>query len=830
MQIRTKIVLLVVPLMLLPVAALTTLASQYLNDNLRREHRERITALSTQAQYAADLRERQAATTLNLYAENPIVRSFLLDDTATRYSLYEKPLLRFTRSILRAYVVIQDLQVVMPDGTVDFSAADAFAVGVKAGYADQLRQSPGYLNRLLVTENGNAYQVFAMPMYLRNEATEPESAVAAFRGYLVLRLDVLQMYGHVLGGADEEAHMYLLDAATGALIPGQADAENLPEKGVLRALLQRAAKTGWIEPEQMANGDLVVARKLSGDIYLLAVHTDEQLVGSLAQLQRLSWLASLLIISAMLIALMFGLNVLLLRRLRYLDEQIRLAEAGGEIGSPDSVAGTDELSDVTRLYLRAQRQLNEVTRNMAEMAFSDRLTGLPNKVSLQESVAKAIALAKRHNELLAVMFLDLDNFKNVNDALGHEAGDQLLKTVAERLSGCVRSYDVVASSAKQHNPKRRPEDSESMLARLGGDEFSILLNELATAGDCTQIAERIIEVLARPITVGDGHEVFVGTSIGIAVFPGDGDTPSGLLRHADAAMYRAKAAGKNTYRYFDSSMNESARERLEIEADMRTALSAGHFELHYQPKVYLRGHWRYCEFEALLRWRHPQKGMISPDKFIPFAEANGFIRNIGDWVMMEAARQVRAWNDSGFGNCRVSVNLSPAQVSFGSPLTGLLKALGEFGLPAEQIEVEITESGLIRNEEQAIELLNSFREMGVRIALDDFGTGYSSLSYLRKLPIDALKVDRSFVRDLVLDGESEMVLDAIVDLARKLKLLVVAEGVETEEQLEILRRLGVDMVQGYYYAKPMPAAQAREFLEMYQDGGVHVSDIRAGGL
>ncbi len=815
MRLRSKVLLLLIPLLLIPVAVLTLLGSRYLVENLRKEHLDGLNSLTHQVQLAAENQLRHAEITFRLLAENPTARQYMVSESVTRYALLERPLLRLTQSLRKAYPGIADIQILLPDGTVDFSVTSGAAVGVLVPYFDRLDPAPDAETRLLIRDGTDKQPriAFVLASHLTDPAIDSISAEPQFRGFMVMQLSLDFLSRQLSSYEDSESRVLLVDRASGDVLASSRDPEGDQLGTFPVPLLEKSIADTSGEPSLYGDHSLMLVRPLQSGLALVALLDEREIVAPVQRLSLGAWLLTLLAAVISIAVLYLGLDVILLHRLRFLSEQISQVSTNEEIADPADVAGNDELSRVMRSFLSTQHKLRDANATMTQMAFSDGLTGLPNKVALHQAMERALQLAKRRNGLVALMFLDLDNFKNVNDALGHDAGDELLCTVAERLSACVRGYDVVSVGGGA--PEREDifeQPGESVLARLGGDEFSVLLTEINSAQEAGIVAERIIEALALPIKVGAGNEVFVGASIGISMFPHDGSVVESLLKHADIAMYRSKSAGKNTFRFFDSSMNETATERLLLEAEMRVALESGDFELYYQPKVVLKDP-NQRQFEALLRWPHATRGMISPGIFIPIAEANGFIRDIGDWVMMEACRQIQAWNDAGYENVHVSINLSSVQINFGTPVESLLKALGVHGIPAGQLEVEVTESGLMKNEEQAIETLQNLKDLGISMALDDFGTGYSSLSYLRNLPIDTLKVDYRFMRDLEHDPESVQVLESIVDLAGKLKLLVVAEGVETAEQLRIVRRLGVDAVQGYYFSKPLHADAAQQFFD-----------------
>ncbi len=423
------------------------------------------------------------------------------------------------------------------------------------------------------------------------------------------------------------------------------------------------------------------------------------------------------------------------------------------------------------------------------LAYHDPLTGLPNRLLLHDRLRCALANARRGRGTLAVLFLDLDHFKYVNDSLGHAVGDRLLAEIARRLKACVREVDTVA--------------------RVGGDEFVIVLEHLHQRADAVAIVDKIHAAFAPPIDI-DGRELHASASLGIALHPDDGEDAETLMRNADTAMYQAKAAGRDTYQFFAPFMNEHVRERLDLENTLRHALERGEFVLHYQPIVDLRND-LVVGAEALIRWRRTGDALVAPDRFIPIAEETGFIVEIGEWVMRRACLDYVAWRAQGIAPQRLSINVSPRQ--FRQPgLAGRIRAiLRDSGMDAPELELEVTESALMQQPELAARILGELKAMGVGIAIDDFGTGYSSLAYLKTFPIDKLKIDRSFVRDILSDNSDREITQAVIALSHNLGLNVVAEGVENDGQLEFLRAHGCDCVQGYYHARPMPAPDYADY-------------------
>ncbi len=438
-------------------------------------------------------------------------------------------------------------------------------------------------------------------------------------------------------------------------------------------------------------------------------------------------------------------------------------------------------------------------KQIAHMARHDALTDLPNRVLLRERLAHAVAELPRDRRL-AVLYLDLDHFKGVNDTLGHQVGDELLKTVAARLRDCVRESDTVA--------------------RVGGDEFAIIQNGVEQPTDAAMLARRICEAVKGPCEL-HGHAVIVDTSIGIALAPGDGTDPTELLKNADMALYRAKADGRGTYRFFEPAMDARMKTRRTLELALRTALANGEFELHYQPLVSLDDRRITC-CEALIRWRHPERGLIPPVEFIPIAEEIGLIVPLGEWVLRQACTDAMEWP----ADTKVAVNLSPIQVMNQNLVAVVVGALATAGLPANRLELEITESVLMQNSETTLATLHRLRELGVKISMDDFGTGYSSLSYLRSFPFDKIKIDRCFISGLATGDDSVAIVLAIAGLAKHLGIATTAEGVETRQQLQQVKALGCSEMQGFLFSPPRRIEEVTQLLRARVEKDAALVEVR----
>jgi diguanylate cyclase (GGDEF)-like protein/PAS domain S-box-containing protein len=608
----------------------------------------------------------------------------------------------------------------------------------------------------------------------------------------------------VLTGLDDEslAAQALQEGAQDYLIKG-----DISTRGLLRALRYAMERNTmdeelFVEKERAqvtlnSIGDAVVCTDISGNITFLNIVAErttgwsrQEAVGRpMAEVLRILDTASRKIIAdPMAMAVGLGragslpLNCILVRR------------DGFEVPIEDSVAPIhDRKGKVIGavIVFRDVSAARALALQISHSAEHDFLTGLPNRMLLHDRIRQAIALAPRHMKQVAVLFLDLDGFKHINDSLGHAIGDKLLQSIAKRLVDCVRGSDTVS--------------------RQGGDEFVVLLAEVQQSGDVSSTARRMLRAVAAPHII-DQHELHVTTSIGVSVFPDDGHDAETLIKNADTAMYQAKEKGRQSYQFFKPAMNIRAVERQSIEESLRRALERQELTPHYQPKIKLRTG-AIAGAEALIRWAHPTRGPVPPGQFISVAEDCGLILPIGSWALREACRQARVWADSGLPAVTMAVNVSAMEFRNEHFLENLFSVLDETGLDPKSLELELTESVLMKRAESATSILRTVRERGVQVAIDDFGTGYSSLSYLRKFPVDALKIDQSFIRQISTAGDDTAIVTAVIAMARSLKLRVVAEGVETLEELAFLRAHHCDEAQGYYFSRPLPAQEFAKLLE-----------------
>jgi len=560
-------------------------------------------------------------------------------------------------------------------------------------------------------------------------------------------------------------------------------------------VLRTAADTETLQTiKHLGENFKIRGRRLHENLYLYAAIPEAAVLTST---HRIALIALAFVLGSIIIttALLYGfLRSLLLNPLARIEQAAREVGLGGRV-TDIGIHRNDEVGQLAASFEEMSRNLQCSREQITHIAHHDHLTGLPNRHMITQVLERALVNARQNDEILGLLFLDLDNFKRVNDSLGHLAGDTLLREIAVRLTAVVRPEDYVVRQGSQ--------ETHSAVARLGGDEFIVLLPRLEKTLNAGAVARRTLDALALPILIED-NALEVSASIGIAVFPEDGRTASELIKCADIAMYHAKEHGKNHFQFYTRALNIALMDRIETERGLRKALLNDEFVLHYQPQVdALSG--EIIGTEALLRWEHPERGQVMPGDFISTAEDSGLILPIGEWVLREACRQNKAWQNAGLKAVPVAVNVSARQFSSAELEDSVRRVLAETGLSSQYLGIELTETCVMERPEQAAATLTALSLLGIQVSLDDFGTGYSSLGSLKRMPIDMLKIDQSFVRDITTDNNDTAIIIAIIAMGHSLGLRIIAEGVDQVDQLRFLRANGCDQIQGFLISRPIPA-------------------------
>ena len=823
MRLQTKILGSLIPFIILPIILVGILAYQHLYATAIHNARDQLHTLIHQIDSKINGHIERAEKNLSLLASNPLVIEYVLAEEEQRYTLMHRPLIKLFNNYQQSFPEYFELRVILPDGYEDLRT-----VSDKLKNKDDDASNSDIFKSLTDTEMSKSHDTAAISlMSLHSDTQQPalftgrrisaadKTAALGTRPELKALLVISQDTSFLreltnLRTVENRPDLFVTNAAGDIFFSTDNSDQKLATK-VTRSFIRNKTFDDLTEINLNETPHLAIVHQVTDQVFLTGLLPQSTLTAGAKDLNEIVLLLTLGIILLTSLTLYLTIRIFVTSPLGKLNTLTK-AIADGNLDINIDITQQDEVGDLAKSFSDMRLSLKESTQQIQELAYFDTLTGLPNKITFLDRIQQQIHEAKIHDRMLGVLFFDLDNFKNVNDGLGHQMGDLLLMQVGTRLRDCTRGGDHVEYIGSNFSTAPRSVDTH-VLARMGGDEFTLLLPDIHSPEETSKVAVRILTKLAMPFILND-HEVFIGASIGISIYPADGDSSETLLKHADIAMYEAKSRGKNNFQFFDHAMNAPVSERLSLESKMRAAFENDEFRLYYQPRVPVDGKIRY-EFEALIRWINPERGFISPAVFIPIAEESGLIQQVGEWVLDKACQQIKTWLDMGYSDVLVSINLSPVQFNYGNPASSVRSALKKYNIEAKHLEVEITETGLMQNENIATTILLALKDLGIRIALDDFGTGYSSLAYLRRFPIDTLKIDRAFINDLEQDPESILVLESIIYLARSLELEIVAEGVETLEQLEILKARKCDSIQGFYFAKPTPPNEAMTFFDQY---------------
>ncbi len=818
MRLSTKIPLIIIPLIAGPMLLLGLLAYVQLKDSAETRGVQAISSLLTRLDTQLQQIVSTASANISLFGDDPQLANYLLtDDLEAREALMQRPLQQKFSSIQRAYPEYYEIRILQPDGVEGLRLSTRNEPDLQEDESTSqdfhAMQHSGNdtLARVALNPDNQHLALFVFRrLRLINPALDSFRSEATVQGYLGLTVDLNPLLDLLQASPWPSARL-LLSTPQGEIL---ASTEGQPLQQWLRDYDLGniiVSQTPVQHPEFEGQPYYHHARQLYPDLWAHLLLPESELLQESRHVGLLVLVVCLgsIILSIPLVLLLVRKQMLApIQRLNLALS--RLAQKQQLIQVP--IQSEDEIGELGRSFNGMSRALQESSERIRALAFRDSLTGLPNRLMFNRTLRREIDAARQHGHRIAVLFLDLDNFKNINDTLGHPAGDQLLVKVSEIIQANLRGYDSLG----------RPTDVDPTheMARFGGDEFTLLLRYLSSAEGVVPVAERIIDALSQPIEL-NGTPCYAGCSIGIAVYPEDGNTGDDLIKHADLAMYQAKASRRSGYRFFSSTTAEHARQRACLIQKLHQAVEQRKFELYYQPVIDSRSR-RLSSVEALIRWSDSELGTIPPASFIPLAEENGLILPIGAWVMEQAARQARSWRDAGLCAPAIAINISSVQLQQKDFAQQLTQLLSQYDLDSSDLYIELTETALIQAQEQVLENLYALNKQGIKIALDDFGTGYSSLSYLQNLPIDILKIDRSFIINLQ-EKNNGLILSAIITMAHSLDMKVVAEGVEDQDHLAFLSTEGCDLMQGYLFGRPCPPADISHMLKQQE-----LVDSRAG--
>lgn len=826
MRLHTKVLLVVVPLAVIPLLILGGFAYDQQRTTAVERSSSQMTALMDQMTRNFQMHRDVAKANVKLFADASLMRAYALtEDEEERYVLMLPSLLKLFSSYLRAYPDYSEIRFLLPDGYEDARSTSVRMPNIteeegETPFFQELSRFKGetFTRVSARPESSEISLQVARPIRLIDLATQdPLNSKPTLRGYLVVTMRLGFMAEQVASSRVGTSGYTLIVNEVGEILFHQ-DPSQLGQQLPV-SLLDKALETGegtqFVSATYLDSKSLLSTRRLHEGLLLIGVLPEAELLEEGGRLGKaVAWVV-LGTVLLLIIVLLGAMSFLIIRPLKRL--MIAISEIGqGNLTPKIALSSKDELGQLARSFQGMAGNLEKSRVRIERLAYHDSLTGLPNRFRAHETLRRMISAARRRNGKMAVLFLDLDNFKRVNDTLGHQVGDQLLKEMATRLTAVLRADDGIRQDV--------PQSTSGVLARLGGDEFVVLLPKVTGSQDAAKVASRILDIVKVPFHFGQ-EEIYSGSSIGISLFPDDGAEVDDLIKRADAAMYQAKEQGRNNFQFYSASYNLAVLEHISLESRLRRALSNSELELYYQPLVQSRTG-KIVGLEALLRWNDPVEGVIPPDRFIPIAEDSGLILPIGEWVLREAGRQLGAWQAAGLNGAFVSVNVSAIQLQRQDLVTIVGEVLEQNGLYPWQLELEITETALMRIRPEVIGDLDTMRQKGVTISLDDFGTGYSSLSLLQELPISKLKIDKSFVRDMLVDPKDAAIVSAVLFIAKSLELRSTAEGVETPEQASHLAKEGCDQLQGYLLSRPLPAAEMTKFLKSRKAMGLLKSTLQ----
>jgi predicted signal transduction protein with EAL and GGDEF domain len=808
---------------MIPLLSLGVFAAYYASKNTQEQITQEISTVTNTSASLINHQFQSAYSNLQLFT-NSVALTRYLKTGDERYSLLQPSLMRQFAKYQKAYPEYFEIRLILPDGFEDTRVVNR---DIENLYFDEsktrLFQQLSALNKddvlTSISRENDTSEIAAhigRPIYLQNPFKPHNKDNLNLNGYFVLTFDLTFIQDLINKISVGNHGFILITDPNGTLLFQPYHLSKTPSHEELKHLASGKINTvsAQVRSLEEISSYTVSTTQISDQLTMMTFIAEQDLQEVTKEIFLAVLLLVLVVVTSSFLLIFYQMKRLFLEPIyRLKDTMTRIGE-GDLTTDLNQTTNTDEFDTLYSSISKMRKSLNVSQQKVKQLAYYDELTGLPNRITLKRELQNTIAKSERKDEIFAVVFVDLDNFKDVNDSLGHDMGDRLLKQVSQRIQKNIRSDDYMVrkhiDAPSDTSKQGSQENFDNIIARLGGDEFTLVLRDIEKVSTISTIIHRIQESLTTPIKLGE-HSTTVGASMGIAVYPQDGLTADELLKHADLAMYEAKKAGKNHFIFFNKEMNSVAIQRLALESNLRKALNKNEFMLYYQPRVHtdtgkIEG------FEALIRWNSPELGLVPPDQFIPFAEESVLICEIGYWVLDTTCQQIRKWLDLGYENICISVNLSSTQIYRGDTINMIKTVMELYQIPGQNLEIEITESGLLKDEQVAIQFLHNLKALGLRIALDDFGTGYSSLSYLRTLPIDILKIDRSFIKDLKEGHITTDILETIIELADKLSLKTVAEGVETKLQLTILKEFNCSYIQGYYFSKPLPEADALDYL------------------
>lgn len=797
-------------MLVIPITSIGFIAYEQLNESLIISSKQKTQSLLNELRLDLKSFEKTTESNLRLFSNDALLHKYVVSDEEYRYNLLLPAILKLFGSYQKAYPEYYEIRVLMPDGFEDARKTNRDILNLTEDEFDSsvfkkmLSKDTSATSFFSINPDNNEFSYYSnFPLIINHKGLDSLNTEPKLRAFLSLTVS-LDWLSEKINNFRDKNHttLYLTDSQANILLHNQ---KSEPGTNALKHIFQ--SKTSSLYIDKILNNAPVNQKKIltlesakgylwslpvSENLYLFAWYPNNEITKHSNKLSLNITLISLISVIILSYSIFLLFNRLIIKPISELERFSKNLGKDNLFGTIE-IKSKDEIGSLAETFNTMSQNLLHSTEQIKYLAYHDDLTGLPNRLMFMEYTNKAIAQAKRQDCKLSVLYLDLDDFKRVNDIMGHKSGDILLKEVSDRIHNCLRESDFAA---------RKNQDTSNMAARIGGDEFLILLHAVSDNFLPGKIAKRIIDELSKPFILSN-NQFHIGVSIGITVYPDDSTTAENLIKHADLAMYHAKSNGKNNYQYYLESMNENMRKRIQIENKLRDAINNKQLHLNYQPQIdRLTG--ELYGVEALIRWDDPEEGSIPPSIFIPIAEETGLIVELGECILKQACKQVRQWQLSNNHLITVSVNVSALQINKQNLPALISKTLQETGLDARYLDIEITESLIMDDMDRVISILNEIRALGCAISLDDFGTGYSSLNYLRHFPIDILKIDRSFVSEIHNDSDNKnAIIIAIIAMSHALGLKVIAEGIETQYQYEQMIKWQCDYLQGFYLNHPL---------------------------
>lgn len=822
-KLRSKFLWFTLPMILIPLLLVSTLSYLYTKGMSYRLSTVQLESSLLQLASDTSARFHAAASNTATFPNNIYFEKYLLGENSVGNAEQEAQIVEKLEELRKAFPSYAEVALYNSDGAIAVSVSDVFdRQDYQASFIKQMVEARLDHHEGVWVPEDEKRMYYLVAKAIKRKYSDDQFVKNRVEtiGFLFISVDMGFLNELMIEGVQKQGIEYFLSDKNGTILfapKDDMDNEISDSSNVVSERLRQiiSSRTSSIQRYDTLSTPFYGGyKRLTQGLFLVGTITESDLFKASNTLKQYTFVFFIVVILLSVILVMGLVNSVLANPIKLLRKSIARFK-NGEYDQEIIISGSDELSLLAEDFKELSQGLAESSETVRNLAYYDGLTGLPNRITFNVNLKKAINHCERRNSVLGLLFIDLDNFKYANDVYGHQVGDELLKETAVRLESCLRSIDIVSRQLESGS-----EWVNDLVVRLGGDEFTVILADIEQAHQASMVAQRIVDVLSHPFEFS-GSVVNIGASIGIAMYPVDGTTADSLIKSADLAMYEAKQRGRNNYQFFTKALNQAVAKRLEMEASLRQAIAQESFFLLYQPKVRMNDG-EVVGVEALLRWRHPEMGVLAPSQFMRVAEDTGLVVDIERLVLQLACCQLRRWHEEGMGHLKISIDLSSQQLLHTNTVDDIQRALVSHNVSPENLELEFPESVLIADEKVSFEVLGRLKELGIKITIDDFGSGYASLNYIRTLPIDLIKLDRGFVDGIEENEGNQAIISAILSMAKALSLKVVAEGVETIAQLGIINKLSCEYVQGNYFSEPVEVEKLKFCYVIPSLGGYHI--------